>query len=125
MFTVGLLAVLRSKKHSGKVIGTMITASHNPAQDNGVKLVEPMGEMLAQSWESYATELANAASTDELVTVLQNIISKEGIDLSVEGNVIVGRDTRFVGRQWSSVVKPGVFIYGLTIGLAENLSWLL
>ena len=29
----------------------MITASHNPVQDNGVKLVDPAGEMLAMSWE--------------------------------------------------------------------------
>lgn len=38
----------------------MITASHNPAEDNGVKLVDPMGEMLAMDWEAYATTLANA-----------------------------------------------------------------
>ena len=38
----------------------MITASHNPECDNGVKLVDPMGEMLAQSWEGLATMLANA-----------------------------------------------------------------
>ena len=40
----------------------MITASHNPECDNGVKLVDPMGEMLAQSWEAHATRLANARS---------------------------------------------------------------
>jgi hypothetical protein len=32
MFTVGLVAVLRSKKHNGKTIGVMVTASHNPHQ---------------------------------------------------------------------------------------------
>jgi hypothetical protein len=31
-FTVGLLAVMRSKKLAGQTIGVMVTASHNPAQ---------------------------------------------------------------------------------------------
>lgn len=37
----------------------MITASHNPEGDNGVKLVDPQGEMLEQSWEAWATKFAN------------------------------------------------------------------
>ena len=38
----------------------MITASHNPPPDNGVKLVDPAGEMLEAAWESIATTIANA-----------------------------------------------------------------
>lgn len=38
----------------------MLTASHNPVEDNGVKVVEPSGEMMVASWEPYATAIANA-----------------------------------------------------------------
>jgi phosphoacetylglucosamine mutase len=32
MFTVGIVAALRSKKLEGRIIGVMVTASHNPEE---------------------------------------------------------------------------------------------
>ncbi len=63
-------------------------------QDNGVKLVDPHGEMLHASWESYATQLANATTPTLLVSALSTIIKLEDIDLSTPAKVVYGYDTR-------------------------------
>lgn len=42
--------------------GLMVTASHNSVEDNGVKMVDPEGGMLAMDWEKHAAALANATS---------------------------------------------------------------
>lgn len=89
----------------GAATGLVVTASHNPAQDNGVKLVDPSGYMLEQSWEvcfsllsttaaqsstelsqsqvlllqGHANNLAQCADASSLQACLQALLIVEGI----------------------------------------------
>lgn len=89
----------------------MITASHNPECDNGVKLVDPDGSMLDAAWEKYATKLANADDND-LGNLLIDICKKEKIDASKfkEAVILTGRDMRKSGRDLLQAVKDGVLL---------------
>ena len=85
----GCLAALRSRKLN-LATGLMITASHNPVGDNGVKVTEPFGEMLIPEWEAVATRITNSTNLDKEI---ETIIEEEKIS-NAEGIVVVGRDTR-------------------------------
>ncbi|KAH8884549.1 N-acetylglucosamine-phosphate mutase-like protein [Thozetella sp. PMI_491] len=97
-FRVGLLAALRSRNKSGQAIGVMITASHNPASDNGVKIVDPKGEMLDQDWEKYATTLVNCPTDEDLVKCYNELAKHLKINLATPAKVVYGRDTRPSGH---------------------------
>ncbi|RAO64834.1 uncharacterized protein BHQ10_000846 [Talaromyces amestolkiae] len=107
VFAVGLLAGLRSKKLNGQWIGVMVTASHNPAEDNGVKLVDPMGEMLEAEWEAYATKLANAP-LDKVADVYNDLIKEIDIKMDNPARVVFARDTRASGSRLVGILNAAL-----------------
>ena len=112
MYRMGLLAVLRSRDCGSKTIGIMITASHNPVQDNGVKLIDPMGEMLHANWEKYATELANSNEVGKCLKDLTEEVKLKSCEWNDVGNVVVARDTRPSGSVLASAALDGVESFG-------------
>ena len=109
MFRMGMLASLRSRAKDGQAIGVMITASHNPVYDNGVKLVDPMDEMLNASWEKFATALANA---EDIASVLKEIVVDTGVELAKPAKVFIARDTRPSGLPFTKALMDGIQAMG-------------
>ncbi|CAM6128767.1 unnamed protein product [Calypogeia fissa] len=109
VFRTGVLAALRSLC-TKQATGLMITASHNPVADNGIKLADPSGGMLTMEWEEYANELANTNDSNSFLQVIQEIVKKESIRLrsDIVGNVLLARDTRPSGAELLAAAKKGV-----------------
>ncbi|GJP37804.1 hypothetical protein CLOM_g22212 [Closterium sp. NIES-68] len=105
-----LLAALRSLQQGGRATGVMVTASHNPAKDNGVKIADSNGGMLAVAWEAHATRLANAATADDLLQAVEAIVEEERVQVGegMSGQVLLARDTRESGPRLLDAALQGV-----------------
>jgi phosphoacetylglucosamine mutase len=93
----------------------MVTASHNPECDNGVKIVDSDGGMMAQSWEPYAEQLVNTKNVSEVLALLENIAEKEGIDKGTPSVVVIGRDTRPHSEELAKCILNGAEAFGAIV----------
>ncbi|KAE8797333.1 phosphoacetylglucosamine mutase [Hordeum vulgare] len=106
----GIVAALRSVKLGGASVGLVITASHNPVGDNGVKIVDADGGMMSQAWEPFSDALANAPTPDALLQLVLQFAKDEGITLGGghSAQVLLARDTRPTGEYLLDVATKGI-----------------
>ena len=115
-FRMGVIAALRSVSLHGRAVGLMITASHNPEQDNGIKMVDAEGEMLAAEWEPICTRIVNAESVDLLQQEIHHAVESMQIDLKASSpHVICGYDTRPSALALTKAAEDGLHVLGAHI----------
>ena len=115
---MGMFAGCYSACHDGKVIGVMITASHNLEQDNGIKIVDIDGGMLSQVMEPLAESLANVTEMKDFTDIINDIYKKfkKSSKIGIGGGVVmVGRDTRPHSEGLQKCVEDGIRAIGGSI----------
>lgn len=116
---VGLFMDLLARYAHPQAYGIVISASHNPAPDNGLKLINPEGEMLDWKFEKSMDEFIN----EEDLTVAMTKVSKSladnhpGKTPAPQGTLVVARDTRSHGADLLDLIRRFGLSHYVDLGL--------
>lgn len=118
VYRAAFYAAVRAKK-LGKAVGMMITASHNPGCDNGLKLVDPSGRMLAMECEEELTKIANGTEEEfekfknEEIQRIKNIKEKDNL-IPI---IIIATDTRPSSSTLYEEAVKGIKLLGISVDI--------
>lgn len=108
-----LLALIRSSTFCGKVVGIMLTASHNKKEDNGIKIIDHNGDYIDKNMELLCDEIVNSK---ELYKTICKIHRKLGnmrdFGCASQPVIAIGRDTRASGEFFANEIKKVLEICG-------------
>ena len=96
-----------------KVTGIVITDSHNPEQDNGVKLVDPNGNMLDSQWEVWLLTFWNFVADEVQELEINDIRQFSSPKMSGQDNLLLCKLCSWPGNSQTC----------RTIGLAMSIFW--
>lgn len=105
LYRCGMLMATKAAL-DGKNVGIVITASHNPEYDNGVKLIDSTGDMIDSKWEAYANLICNLENNVDAKKFCSNLLTDKSIKKI--GSVFIGRDTRSSGSILLRACKDGI-----------------
>uniref|UniRef100_A0A915MJ19 Alpha-D-phosphohexomutase alpha/beta/alpha domain-containing protein n=1 Tax=Meloidogyne javanica TaxID=6303 RepID=A0A915MJ19_MELJA len=118
VYRAAFYAAVRAKK-LGKAVGMMITASHNPGCDNGLKLVDPSGRMLAMECEEELTKIANGTEEefekfkDEEIQQIKNNEEKD----NQTPIIVIATDTRPSSAILYEEAVKGIKLLGIFVDI--------
>lgn len=115
MFRCGIIIAARAII-TKKTTGAVCTASHNISSDNGIKLVDPSGDMLDPKWETYANSICQAETEEEISNIVKTLVPCFPKQCASNKVVLIGHDTR---ESCDDLVK--ILVEGIkTLGVKAN-----